>query len=144
MTSTLQELADRREIEDQVIAYAYAVDFHRWDDLDAIFTEDATLDFTATGGERGTLAEIKGFFDRALNLFQGHQHLMTNVQVSFGEDGQSATSRTACHNPMYLAGADGQQHVMFVGIWYLDTWRRTPDGWRIAAREQQKGYLHGL
>ena len=144
MTATVQELSDRREIEDQVIAYAYAVDFHRWDDLDAIFTPDATLDFTATGGERGTLAEIKGFFDRALNLFQGHQHLMTNVQVSFGEDGRSATSRTACHNPMYLAGEDGQQRVVFVGIWYLDTWRRTADGWRIESRVQQRGYLHGL
>ena len=29
MTASLQELSDRREIEDQLIAYAYAVDFHR-------------------------------------------------------------------------------------------------------------------
>lgn len=144
MTTTLQELADRRDIEDQVIAYAYAVDFHRWDDLDTIFTDDAVLDFTATGGERGTLTEIKAFFDRALNLFSGHQHLMTNVQVTFGEDGATATSRTACHNPMYLAGEDGRQRVVFVGIWYLDSWRRTAGGWRIAERVQQKGYLHGL
>jgi ketosteroid isomerase-like protein len=141
MTS-LQELSDRREIEDQIIAYAYAVDFHNWDELDTIFTADATLDFTASGGEKGNLEEIKKFFDRALNLFAGHQHLMTNAQVTV--DGDTARSRTTCHNPMYLAGDDGKQRVVFVGIWYLDTWRRTPQGWRITSRVQQKGYLHGL
>jgi ketosteroid isomerase-like protein len=141
MTS-VQELTDRREIEDQIIAYAYAVDFHNWDELDTIFTEDATLDFTATGGEKGDLEEIKKFFDRALNLFSGHQHLMTNMQVTI--DGDTARSRTTCHNPMYLAAGDGKQHVMFVGIWYLDTWRRTPQGWRIKSRVQQKGYMHGV
>jgi ketosteroid isomerase-like protein len=142
MSRTLAELADRREIEDQIVAYAYAVDFHRWDDLDSIFTEDAVLDFTATGGEKGSLAEIKEFFDRALNLFSGHQHLMGNVRVAL--DGDTATSQTLCHNPMYLAGGDGKQQVVFVGIWYHDEWRRTPDGWRISSRVQQKGYLHGL
>jgi SnoaL-like protein len=141
---TLQELSDRREIEDQITAYSYAIDFHRWDELDAIFTEDAVLDFTATGGERGDLPTIKGFLDRALNLFAGHQHLMGNTKVEFGgDDANAATSTTMCHNPMYLQGEDGQR-LVFVGIWYHDTWRRTEDGWRISNRVQQKGYLHGL
>jgi hypothetical protein len=35
----------------------------------------------------------------------------------------------------------GHQHV---GLWYLDDFACTPDGWRIAARRQQKGYLHNL
>ena len=143
MTATLQELSDRREISDNLIAYAYAVDFHHWDELDAIFTPDATLDFTASGGEKGSLTQIKGFLERALNLFQGHQHLMANVQVTF-DGADAATSRTACHNPMYLAGEDGKQRVVFVGIWYLDTWRRTTQGWRICSRVQQLGYMHGL
>jgi hypothetical protein len=139
---SLQELSDRREIEDQLIAYSYAVDFHRWDDLDAIFTPDAVLDFTASGGEKGDLPAIKQFFDRALNLFTGHQHLMGNVRVQL--DGDTATSQTMCHNPMYLDADNGNRSVLFVGIWYHDTWRRTPDGWRIATRTQQLGYVHGL
>lgn len=138
---TLQQLSDRREIEDQIVAYSYAVDFHRWDDLDAVFTEDAVLDFTASGGEKGDLTAIKDFFDRALNLFTGHQHLMGNVRVVL--DGDVVTSTTMCHNPMYV-DTDGGQRLIFVGIWYHDSWRRTPDGWRIAERVQEKGYLHGL
>ena len=137
-----QELSDRLEIQDQITAYAYAVDFHRFDDLDTIFTSDAELDFTATGGEKGDLTAIKSFFDRALNLFTGHQHLMGNTAVQLA--GDTATSQTLCHNPMYLADQAGGEKVIFVGIWYHDEWRRTPDGWRISKRVQQKGYLHGL
>jgi ketosteroid isomerase-like protein len=139
---TAQELSDRLEIQDQITAYSYAVDFHRWDALDDIFTDDAELDFTASGGEKGDLPAIKDFFERALNMFEGHQHLMGNTAVQL--DGDTATSTTLCHNPMYLKGQDGQQRVMFVGIWYHDEWRRTPSGWRISKRVQQKGYLHGL
>src|SRR5262245_26389516 len=97
---SLRELSDRREIEDRLIAYSYAVDFRRWDDLDAIFTADAALDFTASGGEKGDLAAIKSWFAEALGLFAGYQHLMGNVQVELADD--AATSKTLCHNPMWL------------------------------------------
>ncbi|MDP9117657.1 MAG: nuclear transport factor 2 family protein [Actinomycetota bacterium] len=139
---TLQELSDRLEIHDQITAYSYAVDFHRWEELDAIFTEDAVLDFTASGGEQGDLATIKVFFERALNMFAGHQHLMGNVRVQL--DGDAATSQTMCDNPMSLKSEGDQPKVLFVGIWYHDTWRRTPDGWKISHRKQEKGYMHAL
>jgi hypothetical protein len=138
---TLQELSDRLEIQDLLVDYCYAVDKHRWDDLDAIFTPDAVLDFTATGGERGDLVSIKAFFERALNLFAGHQHLVATSKVEI--DGDTASSRTICHNPMWF-NQDGAEQVMYVGLWYHDTFVRTPDGWRISKRVQEKGYLHGL
>lgn len=138
-----QELSDRLEIQDQITAYSYAIDLHNWDELDDIFTTDAMLDFTATGGERGTLAELKPWLDKSLNLFSGHQHLMGNTRVRFGADGDTATSQTMCLNPMPLVHDNAQQLVL-VGIWYADEWVRTADGWRIAERVQQKGFLHGL
>jgi SnoaL-like domain len=138
---TLQELSDRQEIDDLLVAYCYAVDMHKWDELDAIFTADATLDFTATGGEAGDLPSIKGFFDRALNLFKGHQHLVATSKVTL--DGDTASAVTLCHNPMWF-GDDTAPGVMFVGLWYHDTFVRTADGWRISKRVQQKGYMHGL
>jgi hypothetical protein len=33
---------------------------------------------------------------------------------------------------------------LFVGLWYHDTFTRTPAGWRMSSRVQEKGYLHGL
>jgi hypothetical protein len=142
MTHTVEALSDRLDIQDLITAYSYAIDFHRFDDLDAIFTPDATLDFTATGGVAGPLPEIKTWLASVLANFAGHQHLVATSQVTL--DGDAAAARTLCHNPMYLPEKDGAQQVLFVGLWYLDTFARTPAGWRITTRVQQKGYLHGL
>lgn len=141
-----QELSDRLEIQDLVTAYSYAVDFHDWDALDDIFTPDAELDFTATGGEKGDLTRIKTFFDRALNLFDGHQHLVATTKVDLYADGDQdrATSITLCHNPMWMTGSDGQPVQIFIGLWYRDAFVRTDAGWRIRSRVQQRGYMHGL
>ena len=58
-------------------------------------------------------------------------------------DGDTASARTLCHNPMIMDGTGGQT-VMFVGIWYHDTFVRTADGWRISSRREEKGYMYGL
>lgn len=141
MTS-VQELSDRLAISDQITAYSYAIDLHHFDELAAIFTPDAILDFTASGGERGTVAELTPWLEKSLGLFDGHQHLMGNTRVQF-DGSDAATSQTMCLNPMPLK-VDGQQRLVFVGIWYHDTWARLPDGWRITARVQQLGFMHGL
>lgn len=137
---TLEELSDRLEIQDLMTAYSYAIDFHRFDDLDVLFTPDAQLDFTATGGVAGPLPEVKQWLASVLVNFGGHQHLMAPSAVEL--DGDAATARTLCHNPMWFA--DASAPPMFVGIWYHDALARTADGWRITSRVQQKGYLFGL
>lgn len=137
---SLQELSDRLEIQDLITAYGYAIDLHRFDDLDAIFTPYATLDFTATGGIAGSLPEIKAWLASVLGHFAGHQHMVATSAVEL--DGDTATARTICHNPMWFA--DPARPPLLVGMWYVDSLVRTPDGWRIATRVQQRGYLHGL
>ena len=135
-----QELSDRLEISDLITAYSYAIDFHRFDELDAIFTADGTLDFTATGGIAGDLASVKEWLASVLPNFGGHHHLVATSQVLLS--GDTATARSICHNPMWFK--DEAQPPLFVGLWYHDTFTRTADGWRIASRVQQKGYMHGL
>lgn len=135
-----QELSDRFEITDLITAYSYAIDFHRFDDLDDIFTADATLDLSATGGASGPLPEVKRWLAQTLPMFAGHQHLVATTQVEL--DGDTATARSLCHNPMWFA--DPKQPPMVVGLWYLDEFVRTDAGWRISARSQRLGYLHGL
>lgn len=137
----VQELADRLAITDLITAYSYAIDFRRFDELDAIFTPDARLDFTATGGIAGDLAEVKAWLAAVLANFDGSQHLVATTRVVL--DGDNATASSMCHNPMYFT-KDGTQQVFFVGLWYHDTLVRTAGGWRISTRTQQKGYLHGL
>lgn len=137
----LQELSDRQEITDLITGYSHAIDFHRWDDLDVLFTADATLDLTATGGERGDLPTMKRWLATTLARFTGHQHLVATSKINL--DGDRAGAKSVCHNPMYF-DRDGGQQVLFVGLWYVDDFVRTPAGWRIRSRTQQRGYLHGL
>lgn len=136
MTKSLRELSDRLEIQDLLVDYSYAVDRREWDALDRIFTPDATIDFRATGGACGDLPTIKAFLADALAHFTVSQHLVAASKIEL--DGNTATGRTMCHNPMVL---DGGQ-LLFVGLWYVDRFRRTVDGWRITHREQELAYFH--
>jgi hypothetical protein len=136
-----QELSDRLEINDLITDYSYAIDTRSWDDLDAIFTADAHIDYTAVGGEAGDVPTIKAWLEKTLAMFSGFQHLVATSKVTIS--GDTATGRTLCHNPMILE-SKGVESVIFVGIWYHDTFVRTADGWRISSRREEKGYMHGL
>lgn len=133
-----QEMSDRIEITDLLARYSSAIDRRAWTELDALFADDATLDYTATGGIAGTLPEHKAYNEQVLPRFQGTQHLMALpvVQVT----GDTATARTPCFNPMVV----NDQHVFFVGLWYYDQLVRTPTGWRFARRVEELSFFHNL
>ncbi len=137
---SLQELSDRFEIQDLLVAYADAIDRRDWDALDEVFTPDADIDYTAMGGIRGSLAEIKEFLAEGLGWFTSFQHLTATPRIVL--DGDTATGRAICHNPMTLTDADGVSHTVFIGLWYIDDYVRTPAGWRISARREERSYVH--
>ena len=135
---TPQEVADRVEILDLVARYSTVVDSGAWDQMPALFTEDAVLDFRDTGGIRGTVAEHQEFNAKVLTGFASTQHVMGLPTIVV--DGDTATSRSICFNPMVV----NDEKVFFVGLWYDDQLVRTPAGWRFASRVQQKAYFHNL
>jgi len=51
-----------------------------------------------------------------------------------------ASARTVCHCPMVVDVGDGDEQLMFQGLWYVDELRRTDAGWRIA-RRSEVGYF---
>jgi len=59
-----------------------------------------------------------------------------DYRVSGGVDGDTATARTICFNPLVFDETTKQ--VLFVGIWYCDELLRTPDGWRLTRRVEEK------
>lgn len=142
MTLSLQEISDRLEIQDLLVDYSYAIDGRDWDALDAVFTPDAFIDYTATGGIAGTLPEIKSFLEEGLRWFSSFQHLAATSKITI--EGDVAHGRTICHNPMTLDQGEGGTHTMFIGLWYVDRFVRTPDGWRIAERVEDRAYVHNL
>ncbi|WP_040796343.1 nuclear transport factor 2 family protein [Nocardia higoensis] len=136
---SLQEISDRMEIEDLMVRYAHAIDTHRWDLLDELFTADAHIDYTAMGGPAGDLAATKEFLSVTLPHFPAFQHLISNSSITV--DGDTATGRTMCQNPMMIAGPDGTQQLMLCGLWYLDTFARVDGTWRIRTRTEEKSYM---
>ncbi|WP_067686049.1 nuclear transport factor 2 family protein [Nocardia jejuensis] len=136
---SLQEISDRLEIQDLLVRYSHAVDTHQWELLDELFTADARIDYTAMGGPAGDLESTKKFLASVMPNFPAFQHLVSNSSIEI--DGDRASARTMCHNPMLLAGDDGHQRLMLCGLWYLDSFVRVDDRWRIRQRVEEKSYM---
>src|SRR4051794_6892882 len=112
-------VADRLAIQDLIARYAVVVDSRDYDALDELFTEDARIDFTAFGGPDGSPTEIKTFLAANLGIFSRTQHMMGLPVISV--DGDRASARTPCNNPMLLTDADGSATVWLIGLWYDDS-----------------------
>lgn len=131
---SIEEISDRLEIQDLLVAYSTAIDNRRFDDLDQVFTEDAYIDYRAMGGVDGRFPEVKAWLAQVLPNFPAYAHMLGNFDVRVS--GDTASSRTLCFNPMVLGGDDGQ--VLFCGLWYDDEFVRTADGWRMTRRVEAK------
>ncbi|MGB2921012.1 MAG: nuclear transport factor 2 family protein [Mycobacterium sp.] len=131
---SLEEISDRLEIQQLLIDYSTAIDQRRFDDLDAVFTSDAYIDYRAAGGIDGPFPEVKAWLSEVLPNFPAYYHMLGNVDVRV--TGDTATSRAICFNPMVMGG--GQQQIYFVGIWYVDEFVRTAQGWRMSRRVEEK------
>ncbi|UUO00716.1 nuclear transport factor 2 family protein [Mycolicibacterium novocastrense] len=130
---SLEEISDRFEIQQLLIDYSSAIDQKRFDDLDRVFTPDAYIDYRVTGGIDGRFPEVKAWLKDVLPNFPAYYHMLGNVDIRI--TGDTGSSRAICFNPMMM-GVEGQ--IYFVGIWYVDEFVRTADGWRMSKRVEEK------
>jgi hypothetical protein len=131
---SLEEISDRLEIQQLLVDYSTAIDQRRFDDLDLVFTPDAYIDYQATGGTQGRFPEVKAWLAEVLPNFPAYSHMLGNFDVRI--DGDTASSRTICFNPMVFNAE--QKQIMFIGIWYVDEFVRTDEGWRMRRRVEEK------
>lgn len=137
-----QELSDRLDIQDLVFHYADLIDTRQIERLrDEVFSDDAHIDYSAMGGSVGNVDETLEFLKAALTeeLFPNTQHLNANVQVTL--DGDTGTGRVMCFNPMEMSLPDGGTQTYFLGLWYVDEYKRTDKGWRISSRAEVKSWV---
>jgi hypothetical protein len=109
-------------------AYCWALDSHAWDDLDQVFTPDASAEL---GGEFAGLDAIKERVSSVLTLLRASQHMVATHQVVV--DGDRATCRCYLH-AQHVRDLDGLEAQFIVGGRYDDELLRTAAGWRIARR----------
>ena len=131
---SLEEISDRFEIQQLLIDYSTAIDNRRFDDLDRVFTPDAYIDYRAMGGIDGRFPEVKAWLTQVLPNFPAYAHMLGNFDVRI--DGDTASSRTFCFNPMVLGGERNQ--ILYCGLWYEDEFIRTAEGWRMSRRVETK------
>ena len=139
-----QELSDRFEIQDLVFRYAHLIDSRQFDELRTVFTGDAFVDYSAYGGSVGDLETTISFLKQAVttDLFPNCQHLNANTQVTL--EGDRATGRVMCFNPMEMTLPEGGTQTYMLGLWYVDEYRRTFAGWRISRRVEEKSWAFNL
>ncbi len=143
----LQEMSDRLEIQDLLARYSFAIDERDWDALDRVFTPDARIDYSETGGAKGSFAQIKAWLPDALKRFPMFQHMVATTRLDLA--GDTANCRTILFNPMVHradsgGGEAGVDQVFFIGLWYRDRLIRTADGWRITDRYEEMAYSHNV
>jgi hypothetical protein len=132
------EIGDRLAIQDLIARYAVLIDNRDFEGLDALFTDDAVIDFSTFNGPVGTLGEIKTFLGASLPFFTRSQHMMGLPLIDLA--GDTAHARTSCSNPMISVKPDGRTSVWLIGLWYDDDLVRTDAGWRFSARNQIRSY----
>jgi hypothetical protein len=136
------EISDRLDIEALLIGYTRAIDTGEWDRLDQVFTPDAQIDYTATGGIAGSYAEVKPWLAEMLPIFPRRMH--TLGQIDARVDGDRATVAAYFHNPMVLPREGGKGVLVeFGGIYHHDL-ERTPDGWRSSRLLEELVWKRGM
>ena len=101
----LQELSDRAEINDVLIRYTRAIDTGDWDRLDTVFTPDAQIDYTESGGIAAAFPEVKPWLAEMLPaFFPKRMHTLGQVEIRL--DGDSAEVSAYFHNPMPMDDGD--------------------------------------
>jgi hypothetical protein len=142
MQWTISEISDRLQIEDLMVRYCYAIDDRDWEAYRSLFTSDAVIDDTVTGGIRSGVEEHVTYLQRALSKVEISQHAISTVLVRL--NGNEATARSHCSCPMVVKTDDNPRHVFFQGLWYRDKLRKGEDGWRFSERLEEGYWTHNL
>ena len=138
MTMSMQEISDRLEIQDLMLRYSYAIDSRNWDGARRRVHPRRAHRLLGVRGQRRRPAEHEGVPDRGDAQFPVYQHMVSGTTITI--HGDTAETKTQCHNPMIMGDADDPD-LMMCGLWYVDKLVRTDDGWRIKERVEEKVYM---
>ncbi|MEV4170265.1 nuclear transport factor 2 family protein [Nonomuraea sp. NPDC049709] len=137
-----QEIGDRLEIIALLARYTHAIDTGQWDLLDEVFCQDAVIDYSSSGGIRGSRDEVKGWLAQVLAHWPARLHLVGAAHIDFLDGTQARvsapfTDTLAPTREMVAARTEGFLHG---GGWYHHLMLRTPDGWRSTELVEEQSW----
>ena len=137
MTLTRPDTRVADVLDIQRATHVYARGLDRFDPQEAAsaFTDDAVWDATAVGLERFEgRAAILGFFERDASAIADQFHVITNHVVDFPDDADGDGTTASGTNYVFSEGHTKSGAAFKAIALNEDTYRRTPEGWRIAGR----------
>lgn len=140
LVAQVRELLDRQAIVDTLARYCERVDEYDLDGMADTFCDDAVTDY---GPGRGGLVvgrvAIRARIAQGQATFRRTSHQLGQSRVQLrGDEADAVTYVTAWHEWR----DDGRQEAL--RLRYVDVLRRTPDGWRIAARKVEALGVEGF
>ena len=143
MTDVMAAERDRAEIADALTRYTLAVDTGDWDLLDTVFTAEAVIDYSESGGIVGAFADVKAWLAENLPAFSKRtMHTLGQIHLSPTDAGAEVTAYF--HNPMVISDGRGGERVVEVGGLYHHDFIRTPAGWRSRRLREQVVWTRGF
>jgi hypothetical protein len=137
--SPLARLIATTELQALKARYFRCLDGKDWDGFEALFTEDAVFDMRDGRGTNQDpdavvhgATSIRRFVSEAVAaLVTVHQGHMPEIELL---DDNQATGVWAMHDLLWPAGGSNTSFSRFEGFGhYHERYRRSPEGWRIAA-----------
>jgi hypothetical protein len=118
--------ADELEVQRVLYDYAWACDNKDWGLLASVFTSDAHLDYSSTGGPAGGREEVVGWLRESLSQLPVIQHVVSNFQIDV--QGDRAMGRAMFYTAARLPGLEV---MLTTGGYYDLDFRREADDWKI-------------
>jgi hypothetical protein len=134
--TTIEELADRLEIDELFNLYVTALDDNRFDLLEEVFTGDARVSY-ADAGMEGDYATVSEWLAGQRLQQRVWLHLVGNRRVSLDGDRAQAVST------FFFVAVGHEGNTYFTGGEYHDKLVRTDKGWRIADRIERNLWNFG-
>jgi hypothetical protein len=125
----LNELRDIEAIKRLKARYCHLVDASRWDELAALFTEDAICDYGFFGRYEGRDQIMTRFFRELVSSASSfNAHMVHNPIIDVRGDTASASWYLTAHSTIQPAN----QAVWVMGI-YSDEFRRVAGEWKLSS-----------
>ena len=130
---------DLQQIERCLYDYAWACDNGDWAALRTVFTADAELDYSTTGGPAGGCDEVVAWLEQSLSQVAMIQHVVSNFQIDI--DGAAAEGRAMFFTSVRLPAVDG---VLLTGGYYELRLSRVDGHWRIRRLYEDNRWMQHL
>ena len=129
MDPRTEEIAEKQHIQELQTRYSCSIDSGQYDNLDAMFTPDATYHFLT--GSTDNVESLKSTIRDALSPLTISQHINGNQWAEIDGDLAKAGCYFTVH--MYKEGLANGEHFEMGGR-YDDELVRTSEGWRFSKR----------